>query len=281
MPIKSVANQLGLDLHQIDTFKNWQPPESTNLVVAVSFGLLVPARILNGARYGGLNVHPSMLPDLRGPAPITHALLKRRTHIGVTLQTMHPTRFDDGLILSQTSPPGIPVPESSTPNDLINALGPLGADMLCQGIERGLFVDPKEARAGLRDLEQLDHAPKITPEDRKINWKTWTADEIVLRDRVLGRLWDMKSYMRCFGSFHPKRIAFDGPWMVVTPETASVTRYGSDSPGQLMLVRPQDSKKARLAFKTCDHRIVVPTAFTIDGQKKGTGMDAFINHLIR
>lgn len=34
-----------------------------NLIVAVSFGLFVPPRILGAAKYGGLNVHPSMLPE--------------------------------------------------------------------------------------------------------------------------------------------------------------------------------------------------------------------------
>lgn len=44
-----------------------QPPKpqgkEINIVIAVSFGLLVPPRILSGAKYGGLNVHPSMLPE--------------------------------------------------------------------------------------------------------------------------------------------------------------------------------------------------------------------------
>lgn len=44
-----------------------QPPQNEgfpiNLVVAVSFGLFVPPRILKGAKYGGLNVHPSLLPE--------------------------------------------------------------------------------------------------------------------------------------------------------------------------------------------------------------------------
>lgn len=67
MPIKKVAaEELRLNVHQIDTFTGWEPPkpngEPINLVIAVSFGLLVPPRILNGAKYGGLNVHPSMLP---------------------------------------------------------------------------------------------------------------------------------------------------------------------------------------------------------------------------
>lgn len=40
-----------------------QIPEGTNLIVAVSFGLFVPSRILRAAKYGGLNVHPSLLPE--------------------------------------------------------------------------------------------------------------------------------------------------------------------------------------------------------------------------
>ena len=38
--------------------------ESINLIIAVSFGLFVPPRILKSAEYGGLNVHPSLLPQL-------------------------------------------------------------------------------------------------------------------------------------------------------------------------------------------------------------------------
>lgn len=68
VPIKKVAiEELGLTVHQIDTFTGWEPPkpdgESINLIVAVSFGRLVPPRILNATKYGGLNVHPSMLPE--------------------------------------------------------------------------------------------------------------------------------------------------------------------------------------------------------------------------
>lgn len=66
VPIKSVALGAGLPVHEISTFTGWQPPnrdgEAMNLVIAVSFGLLVPPRILNGATYGGLNLHPSLLP---------------------------------------------------------------------------------------------------------------------------------------------------------------------------------------------------------------------------
>jgi len=66
VPIKDMATELNLPTHEIATFTGWTPPvygnESMSLVIAVSFGLLVPTRILNLATYGGLNVHPSLLP---------------------------------------------------------------------------------------------------------------------------------------------------------------------------------------------------------------------------
>lgn len=70
MPIKDAARELSLPVHEIDTFTGWSPPiypgspqEVINLIIAVSFGLFVPPRILGAAKYGGLNLHPSLLPE--------------------------------------------------------------------------------------------------------------------------------------------------------------------------------------------------------------------------
>jgi methionyl-tRNA formyltransferase len=63
VPVTKAAEALGLSYHQIPTFTGWKVPEGINLVVAVSFGLFVPPRVLRAAKYGGLNVHPSWLPE--------------------------------------------------------------------------------------------------------------------------------------------------------------------------------------------------------------------------
>ena len=150
------------------------------------------------------------------PAPITHTLLKRRSYTGVTLQTMHPTRFDHGTVLAQTPLPGVPVPPECTPDELLKVLGLLGAELLCDGVENGVFVPPLvDAREGVPEPEQIEHAPKITPEERHLDWTSWTADEVRLRDKVLGRLWDSETYSRSFANgsqVSPKRITFHGPW---------------------------------------------------------------------
>ncbi|KAL2864614.1 methionyl-tRNA formyltransferase [Aspergillus lucknowensis] len=197
VPIKAVAAELALPIHEIDTFTGWKPPVlpegPINLVVAVSFGLFVPPRILNGAKYGGLNVHPSLLPDFRGPAPLHHTLLAGRTTTGVTLQTLHLQNFDHGTILAQTPPPGfeIPNPDTCTVPQLLGIVSPKSAEMLVEGIQKGLFVPPIEdagwySSAGQKDLI---HATKIRPEDRHIDWGKWTCLDINRRHRVLGPLW--------------------------------------------------------------------------------------------
>lgn len=62
VPLKEAANSLSLPCHEISTFTGWQPPP-VDLVIAVSFGLFVPKRILGAATYGGMNLHPSLLPE--------------------------------------------------------------------------------------------------------------------------------------------------------------------------------------------------------------------------
>ena len=202
VPIAEEARKLHLNLHQIDTFTRWQPPkpdrQAINLVIAVSFGLLVPPRILNAAKYGGLNVHPSMLPDFRGPSPLHHTLLHGLSKTGVSVQTLDSKKFDHGLILAQTPEPGvdIPKPDDITVTELTDFLAPKGAELLLQVIEDRCYVPPLE-EIGTTKADQMGvsirTAPKLTTEDRHIDWKTWTADEIVRKQRVIGPLWNLIS----------------------------------------------------------------------------------------
>lgn len=283
VPIKPVANKLGLKLHQIDTFTGWSPKDAFNLVVAVSFGLLVPARILTGAKYGGLNIHPSLLPDLRGPAPIQHALLKQRSHTGVTLQTMHPTKFDHGAILAQTPLPGVPVPDDCTPDQLLNTLGPQGAEMLCKAIEDELFVPPIHDLGSGLDSRHISHAPKIMRADRHIDWATWTAKDVIVRDRVLGRLWDESTFAKCHSTLvdgPSKRVNFSGPWKV-QPRNVGVSeqRIAATPPGTPVMV--ETSNGIAFGIATASHDTVSPAACTIEGQGRNEGLKKLADALGR
>ncbi|KAF5535290.1 methionyl-tRNA formyltransferase [Fusarium mexicanum] len=174
-------------------FKTLREVPSQNLYrMGLSFGLFVPPRILTSAKYGGLNVHPSLLPDLRGPAPIHHAILQGYDYTGISLQTLDHRTFDHGTVLSQTSRPGISIPPGCTVQELTSLLAPIGAQMLVQGLRDGVYVPPRQNtgwRAQELSGEQLVHAPKVTKADGRIKWTRWTGDDIVQRIRVLGSVW--------------------------------------------------------------------------------------------
>ncbi|SPO06600.1 related to methionyl-tRNA formyltransferase precursor, mitochondrial [Cephalotrichum gorgonifer] len=155
--------------------------------VAVSFGLFIPPRFLRTAKYGGLNLHPSFLPDLRGAAPLHHALLQNRTHTGITLQTLDEHKFDHGLVLAQTPRPGIPIPPRCTVPQLIDLVKGPAAELLVSGLNQGLHAKPVEIRPRFTG-EKIRYAPKLTKRDRWLDWGS-APEEVERRLRVLGPLW--------------------------------------------------------------------------------------------
>ncbi|KAF2086043.1 Formyltransferase, partial [Saccharata proteae CBS 121410] len=100
VPVAELARSFSLPTHSPNGLKDWNSPP-IDLIIAVSIREFVPSKLISQSTYGGINVHPSLLPDLAGAAPIHHALLERDPYTGVTVQTLHPAEFDAGAILAQ------------------------------------------------------------------------------------------------------------------------------------------------------------------------------------
>ncbi|OAA57673.1 Methionine tRNA Formyltransferase-like protein [Cordyceps fumosorosea ARSEF 2679] len=184
-------------------------PRGTNLIVAVSFGLFVPPRILSSARYGGLNVHPSLLPHLRGPAPIHHAYLRGDPFTGVSLQTLDPRAFDHGTVLAQTPEPGIPIAPGQTFAQLRDELAARGAEMLVQGLRDRVHVPPHEVATGGEGAGGggLVHAPKMSKADAEVRWAEWRAEDWRRRMSVFGAAWTRCAVAAAAGQ-EKKRVLF-------------------------------------------------------------------------
>ncbi|XP_033983178.1 methionyl-tRNA formyltransferase, mitochondrial [Trematomus bernacchii] len=90
----------------------------------VSFGCLLPEKLINN---GILNVHPSLLPRWRGPAPIFHTIMHGDAVTGVSIIQIRPHRFDVGPLLQQERHQ---VPEGCTADQLEAALSSKGAHLL-------------------------------------------------------------------------------------------------------------------------------------------------------
>lgn len=224
-----------------------------------------------------MSIHPSYLSKVtecgtaessdsksfRGPAPLHHTLLAGRQRTGISLQTLHPERFDHGIVLAQTPSPGfaIPEPTSCTVRQLLELVAPKGADMLIQGIRDRLYVPPLVDNGwfgkGQNALE-LMHAPKIKSEDRHIDWTTWTAEEILRRHRVMGPLWNTAS-----GGNLPalrKRIIWESGF-----EVAEVILDHNLPPG--VPFADDQCKQPGLFVGTCDGKILRIKDVKVEGEK--------------
>lgn len=121
-PMTHAAQRLGVP-HQTD----WPTPElSAPLGIVVYFGRIIPQAVLNQFSHGVLNIHPSLLPAYRGPAPIKQALLNDEVVTGVTIMRLD-AGLDTGPIVAQRS---LPIANEDSNVTLEKKLAELGADLL-------------------------------------------------------------------------------------------------------------------------------------------------------
>ena len=140
------------------------------MIIVANFGEIIPQEILDIPKYGSLNVHPSLLPQRRGPSPIQTAILNGDKKTGVTIMLMD-AQIDHGPILAQKE---TIIGPNETYFQLHDRLATIGAELLIDTIPDWI--------AGKIKLSQQDHkiatyAKTLTREDGKINWKR-PAEEI-------------------------------------------------------------------------------------------------------
>lgn len=99
---------------------------NTDLIVTASYGQMIPWETIQRARFGGLNVHPSILPRWRGGDPVPWVIMTGDRQIGVTVVGLS-KKFDEGLIYAQKK---IPVSPTDTSTPLRTKLFEMGADLL-------------------------------------------------------------------------------------------------------------------------------------------------------
>ncbi|KAK5962561.1 methionyl-tRNA formyltransferase PWA37_000607 [Arxiozyma heterogenica] len=171
--------------------------DGINMIVCVSFGLLVPERVIRMVQYS-LNVHPSLLPRYRGSSPIQYALLNNDGFTGVTIQSLHPTKFDKGEIISQSCELDIGemLEDAREINEqpifttrLTHRLGQVGSKMLCELIKNGGYIKRKEEGKYESSL-----APRIQSSDRMIQWYKYDANQLYRRLMTLGPLY---TFIKC------------------------------------------------------------------------------------
>lgn len=141
-----------------------------DLLIVAYYGQKIPIEIIKKVKFGGLNIHPSLLPKYRGAAPAEWAILNGEKVTGVTILTLA-KEFDTGEIVSQIKEP---IYDSDTAEDLYTRLFEKGADLLIK-----VLPDFLQGKIKLipQDNTKATFAPKLKREDGKIDWKK-TPQEI-------------------------------------------------------------------------------------------------------
>lgn len=134
-----------------------------DLSIVAAYGHILPQQLLDVPKRGSVNVHASLLPALRGAAPIQRAILAGLTETGITIMQMD-AGMDSGPILHQVA---TPIAEDETGGELSERLAELGAEALIEALtlmdEAGLEPKPQ-------DQAKATFAPKIKREEERLDW---------------------------------------------------------------------------------------------------------------
>lgn len=179
---------------------------------------------------------------------------------GLSLQTLHPTKFDHGTVLAQTPYPGIEH-NSTIVSELETLLAPLGADMLVRCIKDRVYIPPYPNIAQPLSIEEsasLRLAPKITSNDRHIQWQAWSAEEIMRRHRVIGPLWNLVT-CEIAGKLTQKRIIWTSGFRLGMMNEDEAPEVGRP------MVTGLRSKNQNVFIKTCDGQVLQADEVLIEG----------------
>jgi len=172
--VKQVAYELGLEVLEprspkdpdfMDAIRALRP----DISIVVAYGHILGDEVLDLPPMGSINVHASLLPELRGAAPITWAIVRGHEKTGVTVMRMV-RQMDAGAIIHQVVEPILP---DETGSELSIRLSELGAEALVEALallSSGAAVEVEQ------DHAQATFAPKVDRAAARIDWSASARD---------------------------------------------------------------------------------------------------------
>lgn len=143
--------------------------------VVAAYGHILKREVLDVPRLGSINVHASLLPELRGAAPVNWAIVRGHERTGVTIMRMVEA-MDAGPVIHQVTEP---ILAGETATDLAVRLSELGAEALVEALA---LMAAGQAEEVEQDHEAATFAPKVGRETARIAWDR-PAGEVALHIR--------------------------------------------------------------------------------------------------
>jgi len=182
-PVKVVAldnnikvlqpEKISTDEETYNTLKELNP----DIIITAAYGQLVPEKILEIPKHKCINVHGSLLPELRGGAPIQYSILEDHKKTGITIMYMV-KKLDAGDMISKVE---VDILDSDNYESLHDKLSVAGRDLLNETLPKIFSGDIAPEK---QDDEQATFARNILREDEKIDWNT-SAREVFNKVRAL------------------------------------------------------------------------------------------------
>jgi len=211
-PVKILAQENNITILQPerldDSFLNLLLPLKPDLLIVVAFGQIIPGKVLSSAKWGGINIHASLLPKYRGSAPIQWAIINNEKKTGLTTMFMD-EGLDTGPILIQQE---VDILEGETAGQLHDRLSSLAPGLLIktlQGLAEGTIKRRKQ------DDSLATYASKLTKEQGLIDW-SWPAE------RLCGLIRGLDPWPGAFTYYNGKMLKMFGCFLANNRETFSV-----------------------------------------------------------
>jgi methionyl-tRNA formyltransferase len=167
-PVKREAQKEGIPVLQPDkpsgeAFLQEIAAMEPDLSVVAAYGHILTDEVLALPRLGSVNVHASLLPALRGAAPVNWAIILGHSHSGVTIMRMV-RELDAGPILYRVA---TPLPDDISAGELYLMLSEMGATALIEALA--------QMEAGVLEESEQEHdratfAPKLARDDARVDW---------------------------------------------------------------------------------------------------------------
>ena len=167
-PVKIFAEVNNIEFKQPAMLKDnllidFLKTKEADLFVVFAYGHLIPEEILKIFKKGALNIHTSLLPKLRGAAPIQRAIINGDKLTGLTFMKMD-KGLDTGPIYRQDH---IEIDHDETSDSLEKKMSKVSSSKIVEVID---LIAENKLKLISQNNESATYAPKISREETKINW---------------------------------------------------------------------------------------------------------------
>lgn len=243
-PIKDLALQHNIKVFQpIKIKKDYSNilKLDPDIIITCAYGQIIPKEILDYPKYGCINVHASLLPKLRGGAPIHHSIIDGYSKTGITIMYMD-EKMDTGDIISQKD---VIIEKNFNVEILHDKLSILGRDLLLQTLPTIISGTAKRIE---QDDSEATYAYNITREDELINFNKKTIE--------------IYNQIRGLSPFPGAYAMLDGKVIKIYSSRMSDHLYTEKKNGEI--VRIYDDG---IGVSTADYEIII-TDIKIEGKKR-------------